>query len=90
MKYKTMTMMIIIVIIIIIPCPSSLSWSLVIGLHRLCPFVGTGRRLWAVVGGGSGPWFVFWGWRPFLCVGRRLCLFWGVGCHFWAVVSSCL
>ena len=29
--------------------------------------MGAGHRLWAVVGGGCGPWFVFWGWRPFLC-----------------------
>ena len=54
-KYKTMT-----TTIIVVPCPSSLSWSPVVSLHRLCPFVGAGRRLWAVVGGGRGPWFVFW------------------------------
>jgi len=29
--------------------------------------VGTGCCLWAVVGGGCGPWFIFWGWWPFLC-----------------------
>jgi len=29
--------------------------------------VGAGRCLWAVVGGGHGPWFVFWGWQLFLC-----------------------
>ena len=65
-KYKTTTTTIIIVIVVV-PCPSSLSWSLVVSLHHLCPFVGAGHRLWAVVGGGRGPWFVFWGWRPFLC-----------------------
>jgi len=62
-KYKMMTT----TIIIIVPCPSSSSWSLVISMRHLCPFVGAGHRLWAVVGGGRGPWFVFWGWRPFLC-----------------------
>jgi len=65
-KYKMMTTTII-VIVIVVPCPSSPSWSLVVGLHHLCPFVGAGRRLWAVVGGGHGPWFVFWGWWLFLC-----------------------
>jgi len=63
-KYKITTTTI---IVVVVPCPSLSSWSLIIGLHRLCPFVGAGRRLWAVVGGGRGPWFVFWGWRPFLC-----------------------
>jgi len=76
----------IIIIIIIVPWPSSLSWSLVVGLCHLCPFVGAGRHLWAVVGGGSGPWFVFWGWQLFLCVGHRSCSFWGVCCCFWVVV----
>ena len=66
-KYKMTTMTIIVIVVVIVPCPSSLSWSLVIGLHHLCPFVGAGHRLWAVVGGGCGPWFVFWGWQPFLC-----------------------
>jgi len=61
-----MTMMII-VIVVIVPYPSSSSWSLVVGLCCLCPFVGTGCHLWAVVGGGRGPWFVFWGWQLFLC-----------------------
>ena len=58
-KYKTtMTM---IIIVVVVPCPSSLSWSLVVGLRCLCLFVGTGHRLWAVVGGGGGPWFIFLG-----------------------------
>ena len=48
--------------------------------------MGAGCCLSAVVGGGGGPWFIFWGWRPFLCVGHRLCSFWGACCHFWAVV----
>jgi len=72
--------------LVVVPCPSSSSWSLVVSLHRLCLFVGAGHCLWAVVGGGGGPWFVFWGWRPFLCVGRRSCSFWGVCRHFWAVI----
>ena len=65
-KYKMRTTTII-VVVVIVPCPSLLSWSLIVGLRCLCPFVGTGHRLWAVVGGGGGLWFVFWGWRPFLC-----------------------
>ena len=67
MKYKMTTTTIIVIVIIIVPCPSLSSWSLVVGLRRLCPFMGAGHRLWAVVGGGHGPWFIFWGWRPFLC-----------------------
>jgi len=48
--------------------------------------VGAGCRLWAVVGGGGGPWFVFCGWWLFLCVGCRSCSFWGVCHRFWVVV----
>jgi hypothetical protein len=63
-KYKLTTTTTIIVVVVV-SCSSPLSLaphrclsSLVIGLYRLCPFMGTGRRLWAVVGDGCGPWWL--------------------------------
>jgi hypothetical protein len=88
-KYKLTTTTTIIVVVVV-SCSSPLSLaphrrlsSLVIGLYRLCPFMGTGRRLWAVVGDGCGPWWLcgsgYGRWRS-------LCSFWRVRCRFRAVV----
>jgi len=51
--------------------------------------MGAGCHLWAVVGGGGWPWFVYWGWQPFLCVGCHLCLFWGVYIEWLSLMVVC-